>query len=195
MGVSRTRTKLIDVARQLFAKMGVENTTMNDIARESMKGRRTLYTYFKSKEEVYMAVVQTELRILSEKMREVATRDISPDKKIMEMIFTKLGLIKSIVMRNGSLKADFFNDIRKVKAARKQFDKVEIGLFKSVLIEGVNKGVFKVDNIELVAQLMHYCIKGIEVPYILGQIGPEMTDDERNKYIEILIFGALQKKE
>lgn len=168
---------------------------MNDIARESMKGRRTLYTYFKSKEEVYMAVVQTELRILSEKMREVATRDISPDKKIMEMIFTKLGLIKSIVMRNGSLKADFFNDIRKVKAARKQFDKVEIGLFKSVLIEGVNKGVFKVDNIELVAQLMHYCIKGIEVPYILGQIGPEMTDDERNKYIEILIFGALQKKE
>lgn len=195
MGVSRTRTKLIDVARQLFAKMGVENTTMNDIARESMKGRRTLYTYFKSKEEVYMAVVQTELRILSEKMREVATRDISPDKKIMEMIFTKLGLIKSIVMRNGSLKADFFNDIRKVKAARKQFDKVEIDLFKSVLIEGVNKGVFKVDNIELVAQLMHYCIKGIEVPYILGQIGPEMTDDERNKYIEILIFGALQKKE
>lgn len=195
MGVSRTRTKLIDVARQLFAKMGVENTTMNDIARESMKGRRTLYTYFKSKEEVYMAVVQTELRILSEKMSEVATRDISPDKKIMEMIFTKLGLIKSIVMRNGSLKADFFNDIRKVKAARKQFDKVEIGLFKSVLIEGVNKGVFKVDNIELVAQLMHYCIKGIEVPYILGQIGPEMTDDERNKYIEILIFGALQKKE
>lgn len=195
MGVSRTRTKLIDVARQLFAKMGVENTTMNDIARESMKGRRTLYTYFKSKEEVYMAVVQTELRILSEKMIEVATRDISPDKKIMEMIFTKLGLIKSIVMRNGSLKADFFNDIRKVKAARKQFDKVEIGLFKSVLIEGVNKGVFKVDNIELVAQLMHYCIKGIEVPYILGQIGPEMTDDERNKYIEILIFGALQKKE
>lgn len=195
MGVSRTRTKLIDVARQLFAKMGVENTTMNDIARESMKGRRTLYTYFKSKEEVYMAVVQTELRILSEKMREVATRDISPDKKIMEMIFTKLGLIKSIVMRNGSLKADFFNDIRKVKAARKQFDKVEIDLFKSVLIEGVNKGVFKVDNIELVAQLMHYCIKGIEVPYILGKIGPEMTDDERNKYIEILIFGALQKKE
>lgn len=195
MGVSRTRTKLIDVARQLFAKMGVGNTTMNDIARESMKGRRTLYTYFKSKEEVYMAVVQTELRILSDKMREVVARDISPDKKIMEMIFTKLGLIKSIVMRNGSLKADFFNDIRKVKAARKQFDKVEIGLFKSVLEEGIEKGVFNVDNTELVAQLMHYCIKGIEVPYILGRIGPQMTDAERNKYIERLIFGALQRKE
>ena len=32
MAVSKTKAKLVDVARQLFAKMGVENTTMNDIA-------------------------------------------------------------------------------------------------------------------------------------------------------------------
>ena len=51
MAVSKTKAKLVDVARQLFAKMGVENTTMNDIALASKKGRRTLYTYFKSKED------------------------------------------------------------------------------------------------------------------------------------------------
>ena len=63
MAVSKTKAKLVDVARQLFAKMGVENTTMNDIALASKKGRRTLYTYFKSKEEIYMAVVESELDI------------------------------------------------------------------------------------------------------------------------------------
>jgi len=42
MTVSKTKAKLVDVARQLFAKMGVENTTMNDIALASKKGRRTL---------------------------------------------------------------------------------------------------------------------------------------------------------
>lgn len=47
MTVSKTKAKLVDVARQLFAKMGVENTTMNDIALASKKGRRTLYTYLK----------------------------------------------------------------------------------------------------------------------------------------------------
>ena len=50
MSISKTRQKLVDVARQLFAKNGLENTTMNDIATQSGKGRRTLYTYFKSKE-------------------------------------------------------------------------------------------------------------------------------------------------
>ena len=61
MTVLKTRAKLVDVARQLFAKKGVEDTTMNDIAQASKKGRRTLYTYFKSKEQIYMAVVESEL--------------------------------------------------------------------------------------------------------------------------------------
>lgn len=37
MTVSKTREMLIDVARQLFARMGVDNTTMNDIALASKK--------------------------------------------------------------------------------------------------------------------------------------------------------------
>ena len=48
--MTKTKDILIDVARRLFAKNGLEGTTMNDIAVESNRGRRTLYTYFKSKE-------------------------------------------------------------------------------------------------------------------------------------------------
>ena len=32
MSISKTRQKLVDVARQLFAKNGLAGTTMNDIA-------------------------------------------------------------------------------------------------------------------------------------------------------------------
>ena len=85
MTVSKTKAKLVDVARQLFAKMGVENTTMNDIALASKKGRRTLYTYFKSKDEIYLAVVESELDILSDMMKRVAEKNISPDEKLLEM--------------------------------------------------------------------------------------------------------------
>lgn len=74
MAVSKTRAKLVDVARQLFAKNGVDDTTMNDIAVASKKGRRTLYTYFKSKEDIYMAVVESELEMLSGAMRKWLNR-------------------------------------------------------------------------------------------------------------------------
>ena len=65
-----------------FRKDGSENTTMNDIALASKKGRRTLYTYFKSKDEIYLAVVESELDILSDMMKRVADKDISPDKRL-----------------------------------------------------------------------------------------------------------------
>ena len=45
--VSKTRERLIEVARQLFLRNGVENTTMAQIADASEKGRRTIYTYFR----------------------------------------------------------------------------------------------------------------------------------------------------
>lgn len=195
MTVSKTKAKLVDVARQLFAKMGVENTTMNDIALASKKGRRTLYTYFKSKEDIYMAVVETELDILSDMMKRVAEKDISPDKKMMEMIYTRLDAVKEVVFRNGTLRANFFRDIWRVEKVRKRFDAKEIQLFEDVLREGVEKGVFQIDDIEMTAAIVHYSVKGIEVPYIRGQIAPDMDDEVRGTYVSRMVLSALGKKE
>ena len=193
MAVSKTKAKLVDVARQLFAKMGVENTTMNDIALASKKGRRTLYTYFKSKEDIYMAVVESELDMLSDMMKRVAEKNISPDEKMIEMIYTRLDAEKEVVFRNGTLRANFFRDIWRVEKVRKRFDAKEILLFKDVLREGVEKGVFRIDDIDMTAELVHYCVKGIEVPYIRGHIGAKLDDETRDKYVVNLVFGALHR--
>ena len=193
MAVSKTKAKLVDVARQLFAKMGVENTTMNDIALASKKGRRTLYTYFKINEDIYMAVVESELDMLSDMMKRVAEKNISPDEKMIEMIYTRLDAVKEVVFRNGTLRANFFRDIWRVEKVRKRFDAKEILLFKDVLREGVEKGVFRIDDIDMTAELVHYCVKGIEVPYIRGHIGAKLDDETRDKYVVNLVFGALHR--
>ena len=84
MSISKTRQTLVDVARKLFAKNGLENTTMNDIAVASGKGRRTLYTYFKNKDDIYSAVIASELERLSDKLDEVAAKKIRPQDKIIK---------------------------------------------------------------------------------------------------------------
>lgn len=191
MTVLKTRVKLVDVARQLFAKKGVEDTTMNDIAIASKKGRRTLYTYFKSKEEIYMAVVEAEIEMLYETLHEVAQKDISPDKKILELIFTHLETTKTIVYRNGTLRADFFRDIWKVEAERKDFDMKEVALFRKILQEGKDSGVFDIDDVDITASILHFCIKGIEVPFIRGQIAEELDDETSWRYVKKIVYGAL----
>ena len=195
MAVSKTRAKLVDVARQLFAKKGVDDTTMNDIAVASKKGRRTLYTYFKSKEDIYMAVVESELEMLSDAMEQVAKKDITPDEKILKLIETHLDSIKMVVYRNGTLRAGFFRNIWRVEAVRKNFDAKEIKLFKQVLAEGKDKGIFDIDNVDIIADIVHYCIKGIEVPYIRGQIAEKLDDEAGWAYVAKIVFGALGRKD
>lgn len=195
MTVSKTKAKLVDVARQLFAKMGVENTTMNDIAIASKKGRRTLYTYFKSKEEIYIAVVEQELDMLQQSLQALAEKEISPDQKLVEMIYAKLEAIKEAVFRNGTLRANFFRDIWRVEKVRKKFDTKEISLIQNILTEGQEKGVFHIDDIKMTADILHYAVKGIEVPYIRGQIGSHLPLETRHRYVENIVFGALGRKE
>lgn len=191
MTVLKTRAQLVDVARQLFAKKGVEDTTMNDIAVASKKGRRTLYTYFKSKEQIYQAVVESELEMLSDHMEITAAKNLSPDAKIMELIINHLDSIKMVVYRNGTLKANFFRDIWRVETKRKYFDAKEIELFRKVLQEGKDEGIFQIDDVVITADILHYCIKGIEVPYIRGQIGENLDDETGWRYVKNIVYGAL----
>lgn len=193
MAISKTRAILVDVARQLFAKNGIEETTMNDIAVASQKGRRTLYTYFKNKEEIYYAVVESELEHMSERMFAVAEMDISPEDKIIELIYARLDAVKEIVYRNGTLKAEFFRDIWGVEKARKEFDKNQIELFRRVLNQGKFNDIFDVDNTDLIATVLHYCLKGIEVPYVRGILTRGLTESDTKPYVTKLVFKALGK--
>lgn len=193
MSISKTRQKLVDVARQLFARNGLENTTMNDIAVASGKGRRTLYTYFKSKEDIYYAVIEGELERLSDKLDEVAAKKVRPQDKIIELIYTHLSMIKETVVRNGNLRAAFFRNIWMVEKVRKNFDEDEIELFRKVYEDGKRDGEFDIDNVELVADITHYCIKGLEVPYICGRLGHGITPEASKPLVAKVVYGALGK--
>ena len=106
--VMKTRDKFIEVARQLFARKGVENTTMNDIAAASDKGRRTIYTYFKSKRDIFNAVIESETDQILSRLRHIVSMPSSPEEKILDYIDCRFEAMKEIVSRNGSLRAGFF---------------------------------------------------------------------------------------
>ncbi|HBC37906.1 MAG TPA: TetR family transcriptional regulator, partial [Porphyromonadaceae bacterium] len=96
------------------------------IAEASGYGRRTLYTYFKNKKDVYKAVIGSELQKLYAALEDVIKRDLPADDKLMMFTFSRLSIIKEVVTRNGTLRADFFRDIWLVENVRKEFDKKEI---------------------------------------------------------------------
>lgn len=191
MSITKTRQKLLEVARELFAHKGLEATTMNDIAAASGRGRRTLYTYFRNKEEIYYAVIEEELERLSEKMDEVASMDVEPEEKIFTLIYTHLSIIRDTVARNGTLRAEFFRNIWMVEKVRKAFDVEEHSILQKVLQEGVDKGRFRIENVGLMADIVYYSVKGLEVPYIYDRLGVGLSEDETYPIVKGIVMRVL----
>ena len=193
--VSKTRDILIEVARQLFARKGIENTTMNDIAEASDKGRRTIYTYFKNKREIYNAVVQSESSQMLARLQELLKQPLTPEQKLMNFIFIRFESVKEIVLRNGSLRAGFFRDVRKVERARRSTSAQEFSILKQILSEGVQKGMFRIKHIDQTTTIMLYSLHGLDVPYIrndFSEMGIErMTPRE---YIRDFIMNGIKKQ-
>lgn len=193
--VSKTRDILVDVARQLFARMGVDRTTMNDIAQASQKGRRTLYTYFKSKDDLFLAVVESELDKLYHILEDIAAMRMAADEKLITFIYTRLDAVKMIVFRNGTLRARFFRDIWRVEKTRKKFNVQEIQILKRILDDGVAEGTFEIPDTNVTALILHYALKGLEVPYIRGFMGSSEAELESHKRnVMNLIFNGITIK-
>lgn len=186
-----TRDRLLDVARQLFAKKGVENTTMNDIAEVSGKGRRTIYTYFKNKREIFNALVHQESEKMMQQLLALLTLDLDPEEKLKRFIFIRFEAVKETVSRNGSLRALFFRDVRKVEHARRLTTAREAAILKQILAEGVEKGVFHIERLDQTAMVMLLALQGLDVPYIrdnFTELGIEQTR-LRDNIMNFILYG------
>lgn len=193
--VSKTREKFIEVARQLFARKGVENTSMNDIASASEKGRRTIYTYFKSKREIFNAVIATETDQLLTKLRDIVAMQVSPQEKLVKYIDCRFDTMNEIVSRNGSLRAGFFRDVRKVDRARKIITDKETSLLREILKEGRDQGYFTIKDLDNSALIIIHTIHGLDVPYIRDNLSKEGLNQDQIKhdYTEILLNGLVKR--
>lgn len=193
--MSNTRAELIEVARQLFASKGYDNTTMNEIAEASHKGRRTLYTYFRSKSEVFMAVVNQETSRIIEHIEDIQTLDIPADQKLKRYILCRLDQVKETVVRNGSLRAAFFRDVVQLEHARRRLDVRELTILRSILQQGIEEGTFDIDNASVVAVTIHYALRGLDLPNIRGQFTAlgVPTERLRKSIFDMVFYGIVRQ--
>jgi len=67
------RANIIAAAKTLFEQRGVDQTTMDDVAREADYSKSTIYVYFKSKEEIYYHIVEESMEMLRDRLQSAIT--------------------------------------------------------------------------------------------------------------------------
>ena len=190
--VSKTRDKLIEVARQLFANKGVENTTMNDIAAASEKGRRTIYTYFKNKREIYNAVVERQSERMVENLRNIASSTLEPVQKLEQYLNLRFQLVVDYAPRHDMVLRHIFDrDLRRMERVHKLAAIKESEMFRKLLDEGIAKGAFDPVQAERLLKVHPILFQGVDFCVMRDSTDTSGISvlDSREAVVKFLVAG------
>ena len=185
--VSRTREKLIEVARQLFAYKGVENTTMSDIASASDKGRRTIYTYFKSKWEIYEATIEDDSELMVKQLRDEVARVATPEGKLRRFLKYRLNLfdVQDSQVKNVSFDSILHLDFNRIDKVRILALNKEKELLSEILKQGVNDGVFDREQAKNFIPVLQFLLRGVDMTQC--QDKHHELDVDKSEYKDLII--------
>jgi len=127
------REEIILAAQKLFQHYGVHKTTMEDIARAMGKGKSTLYYYYKSKEEIFDAVVRQEMNDVFDASHRAVDQAESASEKLKAFFATSFMEAKS--------RANFY------KIVREEIALEDLSRANHIIKEMNSKSIMMIDNI------------------------------------------------
>jgi len=186
------RETILQIAQEIFSKYGYKKTTLDDIANAVRKGKSSLYYYFNSKEDLFQAVIAKEVDILKQALEKVVFRSMDPEEKLREYILTKLATYRDLANLYNALENDVtaIGFIDEIKAKN---EKDEIRMIKRILIEGVRREKFHIDDLNLTAIGITTAIKGLEMPLSAGIYGNFDIEMSVDNIVKIICYGIMKR--
>jgi AcrR family transcriptional regulator len=187
-----TKELILSEARKVFGKFGFNKTSMADIALAARKGRRTIYSYFTSKEEVFKAVIEVEIDALAKTLQELIDSPLRADEKLRQYMQTRMNAVKMLTIYYDAIRRDLVENLAYIEKIRKKYDEMEMKMIRKILDEGVAQNVFEIKDTKIVAGAIVLASKGFELPLIMGQEGYDHSS-MIEPLIDVFYKGILKK--
>jgi AcrR family transcriptional regulator len=165
---------------------------MDEIAKCAGKGKSTIYYYYRSKEEIYVAVIEKEASILHEAITFAAASQTNPENKLKAYISTRLQTFHELANFYVAIKGEYLSNLEFVNKIREKHDKMEIHFLSKIIQQGVDANQFEADDAELTAIAIVTALKGLELP-IINNHEPEFLRKRIEYFVKILFNGILKK--
>jgi AcrR family transcriptional regulator len=188
------KSVIIDKSSIYFSKYGIYKTTIDDIARALKMGKSSIYYYFKSKDDIFKAVLDKEVESFGQKIRDAVNNAPGPHEKLKAFGTARTKCLKELKNKYPALKDSYLSDYAFFEEMRKDYDAREIILMKNILQEGVDRNVFMISDIDLTARTIVTVLKGIEYEWTIRE---NRSDQEIESSIgalmNIFLNGISQK--
>lgn len=189
------RDTITHVASEIFAHYGYQKTTMDDIAHACRKGKSSIYYYFRNKEEVFKAVLEKEIIVLKSQIFLALNETPDPKDKLKVYVLSRMNGMKGLVNVYNAMKNEYLSQFEFIERMREKYDIIELGILKSILEEGVAKGVFSIDDTYVTSLALFTAMKGFEIPlFIKDQADLSLALENRlDMMMDILFYGIMKR--
>lgn len=177
---------ITDAAITVFARKGIFDTRIADIANEAGIGKGTVYEYFKSKEEVIDASIERFMAEVFEKLGAEVFFISDPIKKIQIMIEKTVELFHK-EMENKSFYVDIFRESlssKKRNLIMRDMYKQYRGMIAEILNDGIKRGELREIDTAMTASYIIGALDGMVLQMV---VDPELFNDMD----DYSLFGSL----
>jgi len=187
------RSHIVGVARRIFTRYGFRRSTMEEIASTSQMGKSSIYYYFKSKEEIFQAVVEFEATMLKERLNRVIGKNNSPPERLKAYILFRLHSVRTLENFYAALNEEALSHMDFILEIRRNFEIKEQELVGEILEEGMDQGIFQMSSSKIGAIAISTMMKGLELPLILDEAHKTDREELLVDLIRVLLYGILKR--
>lgn len=211
MGVRERREKereqrrhaILEATRTVFDQHGLEGVSMDRIAQEAELAKGTVYLYFKSREELIMALITHEMDGLLVLLQQVVDGPGQPQEQLLETVhvffrFSQQNsyfyrLMTQVNMQHVCAPTDAPSDVAEAFKAQNQ---KMLSILLDILERGVERGVFHLEHpAPYVVFQMMLSIKGAMVILQNNMMPPLLqvppTEEVLDAIASLLIRGLM----
>ncbi len=191
----RFRKQVLETARRIFQRKGYAKTTMLDIAKALNKSKSTLYYYFKSKEEIFAAIVEDISSELQNELMKVIKSKADTKSLLRRYIIKRMDYSNQIARLYNLVKDQTMDIYNLIQKYRKNFDEFEILALKNILLRGIENGELRInaDELDPVVYGLASAIKGLEIPFFI-ESKYTIFKERLNVMLDLLFYGILKDR-
>ncbi len=193
MNLKNSKEAILNHAVTIFGRLGFHKTTMSDIAAASKRGRRTIYTYFRTKEEVYEAVIEREITKIIQNIQDGQCQQDNVVERMESYLNQRLLSIIELTNQYDAVKMAYFKNYNWIEKIRRELDARDRTILEQIIKTGVERNQFTLnattdDTITNILMM----IKGFEFVLIIDN-KPEQTATQLNFFTQTLLNGLLTR--
>ena len=182
---------VIQAAKSIFARYGFKKTTMDEIAKATHLAKSSIYHYFRSKEEIFEAILEQEMQTLMADVRQAVMAENSPPEKLRAFFRSRLHAIQNATNFYSVFIDEYFEHYTYIEGLRKSFDAQEMKFVAGILEDGINAGVFAIDKIEAIIVAIRAALRGIEYYYIVVEKNFNKIKKVQDLILKTLLYGIM----